>query len=209
MMGAFLRAPRSLLLASVSSVAIAIAASDAVAADMATKAPPLAPAPPTPWTWWIEGGAQRLDGNDPYVPGLNSPAPFATPAQQWGWSAAIGVDYRLDAFWHVSADFRYAQNKKRGSNSFPGAVFGVPSSSSSVLPFKFHGTNSASRDEYNWATDFMAGRDIGLGGGPAQFKFGVRVAQIRGKTAGTAAWNVPNVTFSACSGSTCPLRQGS
>src|SRR5262249_12681821 len=121
MMGAFLRAPRSLLLASVSSVAIAIGASDAVAADMATKAPPLAPAPPTPrpWTWWIEGGAQRLDGNDPYVPGFNStvqlpfaqsPAPFATPAQQWGWSAAIGVDYRLDAFWHVSANFRYGQN---------------------------------------------------------------------------------------------------
>ena len=110
----------------------------------------------------------------------------------------------------MSADFRYGQNKKRGSNSFPDAVFAITGNTLSVP-----GTNSASRDEYNWAADFMVGRDIGLGGGPAQFKFGVRVAEIRSKTTGTAGWNVPNTTSATCINflptdfSKCPLRERS
>lgn len=34
----------------------------------------------------------------------------------------------------------------------------------------------------------MVGRDLGLGGGQSQFKFGVRIAEIRGKTTGSAAY---------------------
>jgi hypothetical protein len=110
------------------------------------------------------------------------------------------VDYRLDPFWHVSADFRYGQNNKRGSNSNPLAKF-IGTTTPSPLTTNVRGINSANRDEFNWNADFMVGRDIGLGGGQSQFKFGVRIAEIRGKTTGAAAWvqttTTPNVAHAA------------
>ena len=198
-----MRIPKNLLMASVSGIALAIAAPAAMAADLSAR-PAIAspPPPPSPWTWWIEGGGQAIGGANPYVFGFTTPA--KAPAEYWGWNAAIGLDYRFDAFWHVSADFRYGQNGKRGSNSFPLAVFGVPTTGSppGTAEQTIKGTNSANHDEYNWVADFMVGRDIGLGGGQSQLKFGIRVAEIRGKTTGSAAWSVPTSTRS-CSPSTC------
>jgi hypothetical protein len=52
------------------------------------------------------------------------------------------------------------------------------------------GTNTATRKEYNWAADFMVGRDIGIGT-DAQIDFGVRVAEIHSATNGLAQWNAP------------------
>ena len=181
-----MRGSRKLLLAGVSSIALAISAPAVMAADLPTKAPPLArvaPPPPSPWTWWIEGGAQATIG-DPYVPGL-SPAFDAKPAP-WGWNAAGGFDYRFDGYWHVSGDFRYGASKHKLQSIQNGCI---GSSSCNTL---MTGSNSATRKEYNWVADFMVGRDVGLGLGNSQIKGGVRVAQIRGTTNGNINWVTTN-----------------
>jgi hypothetical protein len=168
-------------LAGVSTIALAIAAPAALAADLPTKAPPLAPAaaPPSPWTWWVEGGGQAVIG-DPYVPGL-SPAFDAKPSN-WGWDVAGGFDYRFNANWHVSADFRYGQNRRHLNSIQLGCL------NSTICGTLMHGSNSATRKEYNWVADFMVGRDVGLGLGNSQIKGGLRVAQIRGTTNGNINW---------------------
>jgi major outer membrane protein len=166
-----------------------------MAADLAprafvSKAPYLEPA----LTWWVEGGLQAVDGGDPGgVAGLPG---FITQKGASGWSIAGGVDYRLDAWWHVSAALRYGSTKSRTTNSNPGAVFGVPTFDGlATSPAAVVGSNSATHQETNWAADFMVGRDIGLGLGKSQVKFGLRVAEIRGKTNGVASWQVPTATF--------------
>src|SRR5690606_1015050 len=70
------------------------------------------------------------------------------------------------------------------------------------------GSNTAEREESHWLADFMVGRDLGLGGGlPSTMRFGVRIAQIRGKTTGSAQWNdIPITTFFAPFCATSPLR---
>lgn len=180
-----MRASKIALLASISGLALQIAAPAALAADLPKKAPVLTKAPPAPpppvWTWWAEGGGSAL-GGDPFVAGFNNP-PFDLTAKRWGWQGAAGVDYRLPASpWHWSADFRYMEN---GSNSGGGpeiATFaGTPS------PGPITGTNAATRKENNWEADFMVGRDLEIGS-PAQLKFGLRVADIWGQTTGVAAW---------------------
>jgi hypothetical protein len=183
------------LLASASVLAIAISVPQAIAADMPVKAPPMhtyAPAPVVnPWTWWVEGGAQGLVG-DPYVPGFTPP--FDAEPKSWGWSAAIGFDYRFNAAWHLSAAFRYGSNKTKTSTSTQNGLFGpgVPITTVTTGTVVGTGPNSASRKEYNWTADFAVGRDIGIGIGTSQVKVGVRVAQIRGKTDGSASWSVPS-----------------
>ena len=189
---------KGVLLVSVSSVALAASAPAVMAADLAprafvTKAPFLEPSS----TWWIEGGLQTLSGGDTAIAGFNNPG-FVTPATTSGWNIAGGVDYRLDAWWHVSAAYRYGRNKSRTTNGAPIAVFGVPTTpaATSIIPLAFAGSNSASHEETNWVADFMVGRDIGLGLGKSQVKFGVRVAEIRGKTNGSASFQVPTAATS-------------
>lgn len=176
-------ASRQLLLAGVSSIALAFAAPAAMAADLPVKAPPpVAAAAPSPWTWWVEGGAQGV-GGDPFVPALNPP--FDAAPARWGWDIAGGFDYRFDVIWHLSADFRYGSNGPRHFNSSQRAC------ASTGIPTCFtplSGANSATRKETNWVADFMIGRDIGLGLGNSQIQGGVRIAEIRGKTDGVIAW---------------------
>jgi len=186
---------RMLLLASVSSGALAISTPALVAADLSV--PPNAPASRS--TWWIEGGSQTIIGADSFIPGLSSP--FSTPAKTLGFGVAGGFDYRLDPFWHVSGDFRYGRNRSRTSNSSPQADFNIPTTTCSPVcgtrKVPFTGTNSARRSESNWEADFMVGRDIGLGIGSSQLKLGIRVAEIRGQTTGAARWTVPTATNSS------------
>ncbi len=179
---------KAVLLCGVSALAITAALPiTAQAADLVPKAHYQAPPPPqpvSPWTVWLEGGAQGVSGGDSSIPGLT---PAFTPGKKtWGWSAAGGVDYRLDPFWHVSADFRYGQNKSRTTNSIQhGSVcISAAAVASTCSSTGVAGPNSATRKESNWVADFMVGRDVGLGGGPSQVKFGLRVAQIRGTTNG-------------------------
>ena len=167
-----MKGSREILLAGVSSLAFALAAPAAMAADLPVKAPPPAPVPQNEWTWWVEGGAQGVLGG-PYVPGL-IPA-FDPRPSNWGWDAAGSLDYRFNGYWHISGDFRYGQNHKTSvSNQFACITSCT----------KVYGRNSASRKEDNWVADFMVGREIGLGGGTSQIKGGVRVAEIRGTTNG-------------------------
>jgi hypothetical protein len=188
-------ASKRLLLASVSSAALALSAPAVMAADIA---PARERDVPHTWIFWLEGGAQAAAGNDAVVAGFNPG--FTTPNRKWGWNGAFGFDYRIDAVWHASASFRYGQNRTRSAgSSAPVGVFGIPTSfatSAAVVKRAIPGTNSATRNETNWEADFMVGRDIGLGTNNPQLKVGLRVADIRGKTEGRATWLVPTTTSS-------------
>jgi len=158
---------------------------------MATKAPPATFR--DRWSWWVEGGAGALAG-DPGVAGL---AGFDVDPKRWGWEAAIGFEYRPSMSpWIWSAQFRYGQHAKGSAFSNPIATFVGPGTTVAIA-----GTNSASRKEHHWAADFMVGRDLGLGQGTQVARFGVRVAEIRGKTTGSAFWNnVPVSAIASCAG---------
>ena len=175
---------RQILLASVSSLALLLSVPTVRAADLSTnpplptKAPPPPPVVRSPWTWWIEGGAQQVAG-DPIVAGLYPT--FDARANHWGPTGAIGVTYQYSDLYAFDFDFRIGANR-RTTNSFQFACLG---SSSCFTPIS--GPNSATRKELNWVTDFMLGREIGIGGGPAQIEAGIRIAQIRGTTNGSAA----------------------
>ncbi len=193
---------KALLMAGVSSLALA-AAAPTIARAGDFPEPPItkaaAPALPPQWTWWVEGGLQGLSGGSSYVSDFS--LPFSAPASQWGWNGAAAVDYRFDAVWHVSAAFRYGSNQTRRSSSNPVAAFSIPgiifTGTPTPTPVNVNvvnnvaGTNAADRKEYNWNADFMVGRDIGLGSGNSQLKFGARVAEIHGRTEGSVFWNVP------------------
>src|SRR5262249_17312890 len=116
------------------------------------------------------------------------------------WNGAFGFDYRIDAVWHASGSFRYGQNRTRSAgSSAPLGLFSIPtfpSTSAAIVQQAIRGTNSATRNETNWEADFMLSRDIGLGTNNPQVKVGLRVADLRGKTEGTAAWLVPSTTAS-------------
>jgi opacity protein-like surface antigen len=200
------------LLAGVSSLALIVAGpGTATAAELPPRPALISKAPPAiqnKWTWWVEGGAGHL-GGDPGLAGLNNP-PFDVTAKSWGWEAAAGFDYRFDSVWHLSGQFRYGRNKAGSRSNNPIAVFNVfgTTPTTAFFPVTRQGSNAAEREESHWLADFMVGRDLGLGGGlPSTVRFGVRVAQIRGKTTGSAQWNdIPtSVTFSAtCAASPTP-----
>jgi hypothetical protein len=178
-------ASKRFLLASVSIGALALSAPAVRAADLA---PMRARDVPHTWIFWLEGGAQGVTGIDPAVLGFNPG--YVTPKRQWGWNGAFGFDYRIDALWHASGSLRYGQSRTRvAPGSAPLGVFATPIFPTTPIPFA--GANTASRRETNWVADFMVGRDIGIGTNNPQLKVGLRVADIRGKTEGTAAWNIP------------------
>jgi hypothetical protein len=179
------------LLAGVSAFALATA-SPAPAADLPVRPAPLK-APPAiqhKWMWWIEGGPSYLSG-DPYVPGLTNP-PFDVSAQGSGGEIAAGFDYLFDPGWHLSGQFRYSWYGPRSNSNNPVAVFQVPSDGGPITTAA-QGSNSADRKEHRWLADFMVGRDLGIGiDTPVVGKFGVRIAEITGKTDGSALWtNLP------------------
>jgi long-subunit fatty acid transport protein len=184
MLGQHMRASKRLLLASVSGAALALSVPAAMAADLA---PARERDVPHTWTFWLEGGAQAAAGSDAVVTGFN-PA-FATPNNRWGWNGALGFDYRVDQYWHASGAFRYGQNTTHSTNSGQLAQVGIPGIAT-FAPAAVAEPNVATRNETNWEADFMVGRDIGLGTNNPQLKVGLRVADIRGRTEGTAAYPV-------------------
>jgi hypothetical protein len=219
MMGAYMRASKRLLLASVSSAALALSSPAALADDIRPPAiviePP--PAPVSSWTFWTEGGGQMVNGDDAGVFGFNPG--FVATKKTSGWNAAGGFDYRFDPIWHVSGAFRYGENKNGRTTATRRAIFPVaalPVPSLPIVPTTACTTNcvavtpppvtpppvnkasiatvTATRDEINWEADFMVGRDIGIGVGDGQLKAGVRVAEIRGRTQGSVSWRVPTST---------------
>jgi len=178
------------LLAGVSALAIAAAQPEiASAADLPVRPALATKAPPATfndrWSWWVEGGASALAG-DPGVAGLVG---FDVDSQLWGWEAAIGAEYQSAMSpWIWSAQFRYSGFGSKSAANNPVGLF-FPNGTPSITVV---GSNSASRKEHRWVADFMVGRDLGLGQGQQVARIGVRIAQIRGKTAGSAQWyNVP------------------
>lgn len=180
---------RVTLLAGVSAIAITAAQPEiSLAADLPARPVVATKAPPTAfrdrWTVWVEGGA-ALFGGDPGVAGLTG---FDVDPKRWGWEAAIGVEFRPGMSpWIWSAQFRYGQHGSNTASNNPLAVFLI-GSPTPTTPANVVGTNSASRKEHHWVADFMVGRDMGLGGGQNTMRFGVRIAEIRGKTNGSAQW---------------------
>jgi hypothetical protein len=162
---------RIALLAGASVVALAAAAPSAGAADLSkpvlTKAPPAAPVARDVWTWWLEGGAFGTGGGD-----VNFAGPLGLKPN-WGAEGAIGFDWQAAAWapWHFSGQFRYGAATK--SRNFAVAAAGT------VGDVVAKGNQGLRED--HWLVDFAVGRDFGVGNANAQWKFGVRVADLRAK----------------------------
>jgi hypothetical protein len=181
-----LTARRSVLLASVSIIAVAVACTEVSAADLAvypTKAPPLVS---DQWTWWAEGGFTGPPAGDPSLAFLAPATANFSPGS--GWEAAIGFDYQRGAWspYHISMQFRYGENNG-GSKNFGGGPYPI----SLTTPFAFAQTpanvfasGSDSSREDHWLVDFAVGRDFALGSGTAQGKLGIRVAEIDSMSTG-------------------------
>jgi Legionella pneumophila major outer membrane protein precursor len=187
------------LLAGVSALALVAAQPEiASAADLPARPAMATKAPPATfhdrWSWWVEGGASGLAG-DPGVAGLTG---FDVDPKRWGWEAAIGFEYRPSMSpWIWSAQFRYGGYRAGSASNNPIATFAI-APTPTFFPV-VAGNNVASRKEHHWVADFMVGRDLGLGQGRNTVRFGVRIAEIRGKTTGSANWR----PIPASSGITC------
>jgi opacity protein-like surface antigen len=183
-----MRGSKAVLLAGISCVALQIAAPAALAAPAASSA--MAAQPPV-WMFWGEGGWAFLGGGgDPYVPAFNNP-PFSLMPDDQGFQIGGGFDYRFNGPWHFSAQFHYSKFGSNSGGSTPTATFnrGVAT-----------GTNSATRKEHYWSADFMVGRDMDIGGTDSQVQVGLRIAEIKGHTVGSATW--PSIGSPSPSGQT-------
>jgi hypothetical protein len=176
---------RLTLLAGVSVVALAAAAPNAVAADLSkpaiTKAPPPAAVVKERWSWWLEGGAFNMSG-DPATAG----ASFLGGRPKWGPEGAAGFDWQPQGWgpWHLSGQFRYGSAEKSRPLS---AHFATAGGTTVTLS-----GNQKIREDH-WLVDFAVGRDFGLGNANAQWKLGLRVADLRSKL--NANINVTATTF--------------
>ncbi len=187
---------RIALLAGASVVALAAAAPNAVAADLSkpaiTKAPPPAAVVKERWSWWLEGGAVNPAG-DPATVGLT----FFGPRARWGAEGAAGFDWQPQAFaqWHLSGQFRYGQAQR--STPVRGTLTAIaPSGSTAVVTL--NGTQKITED--HWLVDFAVGRDFGLGNANAQWKLGLRVADLRSKLTGSGGFHAATSSGSATNG---------
>jgi len=148
------------------------------------------PSIPQTWTVWIEGGPFWTGGesiNIPSLPGLG--APFSSFTPRSGGEGAFGFDYHWPGQpWHFVFDIRYGNSKSNAT----GSASSSSSSSTTIVPLpppQFFGTlvtttssSSAAvttERERHFVTDFMVGRDFGLGASQSQFQFGFRIADLR------------------------------
>jgi hypothetical protein len=129
--------------------------------------------PPAPtWTLWAEGALSWTGGgsfNVPSLPGLG--APYTAFKPKSGLEGAVGFDYRWPGQpWHFVFDIRYGKSRTATANSsFSTSAFPIFSSAS---------TTHATEHESHLVTDFMVGRDFGLGVGTSEVQFGIRIADL-------------------------------
>jgi hypothetical protein len=177
------KSSRTLLLAGVSIAALTAASGHAKAADMATKAPPVArESVKDTWAWWIEGGAFGIAGR-----GIESQRFGPIDPKKWGAEGAVGFDWTGQPFspWHLSGQFRYGQTKK-SRRSFLVQV----TTSSAVI-------GKQQLEESHELLDFAVGRDFALGSSQGQLKFGIRIADLKANVAGRGhATSAATTTFS-------------
>jgi len=167
---------RGSLLTGASALALSVSGSGAYA-QTATQGQ----GTPQTWTVWVEAAwFQTAGGNVNYasLPGFGAPFTAVTP--QPGLEGAFGFDYRFTnaPMWHFVFDFRYGQSRSSSANSsyhHSSVVFITPSR-------PFMQTNTASSQtterESHLVTDFMIGRDVGLGLGPHELELGLRIADL-------------------------------
>jgi outer membrane immunogenic protein len=161
---------RALLFAGVSGLALAVGSTAVRAADLTVpkaipKAMPLAIAQDE-WNVWIEGAGFWTGGEPVYYAADNPWRP------KFGGEIAGGVDYRFAASpWHLYGQARYGQAERSGDF--------IPSTTPAPGP------NTFKHKESHSVFDFGVGRDIGIGLGRTQLKFGIRIADIRARSSGS------------------------
>jgi hypothetical protein len=155
------------------------------------KAPSPPPAPPSTWSWWLEGGAFNTGGGGVGVP---------TFKPNWGGEGAIGFDWQAQPSWHVLGQFRYGSASKSKPLNFTNASAGGTT-------VTVNGTQSLRED--HWLVDFGVGRDFGLGNGNAMWTFGVRVADLRSKLTSNANFTAKTFTPSVGGMSVASVTKGS
>ena len=171
---------------------------DAYAADMPIYAKAVAPVERGQLRVWGEGGA-IWSGGDPIDSfysrsvGLATVPEFFSLTPKLGWEAATGFDYRFAGSpWHVSGQLRYGEARASASalivQNFIVPEVGTAFNSDSPR---------ADQRETHWLADMALGRDV-IGSGPdaMQFKFGVRVAELR------SVINATNPRFDSVAGIT-------
>lgn len=203
---------RGSLLTGASALALSISASGAHAQSSLNHSTTL----PT-WTVWIEGSPFSTTGGSFNIPSISTtpPPPFGAPYTSFkprsGLEGAFGFDYRWDPVWHFVFDLRYGKTGTANSGSsgtsssgptsvnhvfftlsqiFPsGLLPGTLLSSVVTTTTNNSSSTSASEWESHLATDFMVGRDIGMGASPLEFQFGIRIADLHAAAQETAATN--------------------
>ncbi len=168
---------RTFLLAGVSIAALMAISGHAKAADMPTKAPPVArESVKDAWAWWVEGGALRIGGERIGFGQIDSVDP------KWGAEGAIGFDWKSQALssWHLSGQFRYGQSQRSHRFNQPTVGF-VPT----FNPGTVAAIGTEQLKELHWLLDFAVGRDFALGSSQGQLKFGIRIADLSARLSGT------------------------
>jgi hypothetical protein len=165
----------------------------AYAADMPIYPKAVAPVERGQFRVWGEGGA-IWSGGDPIdsfysrstislVTGVDTREFFFPLVPKVGWEAATGFDYRFAGSpWHVSGQFRYGEGRttetSASSSSLSISAGGAPPETITVAD-----AEAVSHKETHWLADLALGRDvIGSGADGMQFKFGLRIAQLRANT---------------------------
>lgn len=178
---------KRLLLLGVSSVALSAISLGARAADLADPSVPIAVSLPK-LTVFVEGGVGWSAGDRLYP---NTPLPdFFSPFAGVGGEVAAGLDYRINEAWHVSASLRYGwNNRNKGHGASETVTFSRPDGDGTSGPNNSIDTTGAPAGtvhvrESHAVADFAVGRDLGIGGGPAQVKLGLRYADLSAKISG-------------------------
>jgi hypothetical protein len=146
---------------------------------------------PRQWAVWAEGALFSAAGggfNIPSIPGLGAPLTSLNPRS--GLEGAFGIDYRFAnaPLWHFVFDFRYGRSRTVSSNSSNPSSESTPSfftSSGFLFEKNTNTANSsvteATEKESHLATDFMIGRDVGMGADVPELQVGIRFADLTAK----------------------------
>lgn len=172
---------RSSLLTGASALALSVSGS-AVHAQTAAQGQGHLPT----WTVWAEAAWLQTAGGNFNIPSISGfgavGAPFTSFTPRGGLEGAFGFDYRFtDQPWHFVFDFRYGKSQTASSNSstFHSSQFCF----FTCPPFSpYHLTSAtathATERESHLVTDFMIGRDLGVGANTPELQLGLRIADL-------------------------------
>jgi hypothetical protein len=173
---------------------------EAYAADLPVYVKAAAPPEQGRLRLWGEGGA-IWSGGDPIdsfytrstlsLLGIDTRGLFFPLLPKVGWEAATGFDYRFAGSpWHVSGQFRYGEGRTTETSASSSSSIFAGGAPPVTVTITVADAESVSHQETHWLADLALGRDvIGSGADAMQFKFGVRVAELRAKTNSHASWS--------------------